>query len=89
MRVSTKFLGFIINFLLGVAWALVAIGAAFGFLTGIKYGFFYAVIFTFVGSLFGLFFVTLLEFFFLRLDKYVEMQKQTKILSDILKGIEK
>lgn len=89
MRTSTKFLTFIINFLLGVAWAITLVGATYGFVTGFGAGFFYASVFTFLGSLPGLFLVVLLEFFYLKLDNYLEMQKQTQILSDILEGIKK
>jgi len=89
VRASTKFLTFIVNFLLGVAWAIALVGATYGFMTGFSAGFFYALLFTFLGSLPGLFLVVLLEFFYLKLDTHLEMKKQTEILNEILKGIKK
>ena len=89
LRTGTKLLTFLINFLLGVAWAVAAAGAIYGFSSGFPIGIFYTVVFTFFGLLPGLFLVVLLEFFYLRIDKFVEMKKQTQILSDILEGIKK
>ncbi|MGM0534066.1 MAG: hypothetical protein ACQERK_06190 [Campylobacterota bacterium] len=89
MRTSEKVLSFLINFLLGVAWAFAIAGAVLGFMKGMHYSLLYAFVYMFLASVPGLFFVVMLEFFYLRIDKFLEMKKQTKILSDILKGMEK
>ena len=73
--------------MLGVAWAVAAVGAAYGFMTGNQFSLYYATIFSFLGILPGLFLVVILEFFYMKLDSFVEMRKQTDILNDILQGI--
>jgi len=89
LRTSEKLLSFLINFLLGVAWAFALAGAVMGFMKGWQYSIVYAFIYTFLAAVPGLFLVVLLEFFYLRIDKFIEMKKQTQILSDILKGMKK
>lgn len=73
--------------MLGVAWAVVAAGAVYGFVSGQQIGLFYAVTFSFFGLLPGLLLVVLLEFFYLKIEEYVETKKQTQILSEILEGM--
>lgn len=73
--------------MLGVAWAVVAAGAVYGFVSGGQIGTFYAVTFAFFGLLPGLLLVVLLEFFYLKIEEYVEAKKQTQILSEILEGM--
>ena len=89
MRLGNRPLGFIINFLLGVAWAFVLIGAVSSFLSFYQNSFFFAVVSAFVGALPGLVAVLLLEHIITNKEKYLELKKQTKLLEQILREKEK
>jgi purine-cytosine permease-like protein len=84
MRLKGTALSFVINFLLGVAWATAFIGAMSTFLSFYSQSFFFA----FVAALFalvpGMIAVLLLEYFIVSRDKYIELQKQTALLQKIL-----
>jgi len=84
MRLEDRTLGFIINFLLGVAWASVLIGAATSFFTFYSTSFLSAIIFAFIGALPGLIAILLLEYIITNKEKYEELKKQTKLLQQIL-----
>ncbi len=84
MRLQNRSLGFVVNFLLGVAWALVFIGAASSFLSFYQISLFFAIVSAFVGVLPGLIAVLLLEYFITNKEKYSELKKQTKLLEQIL-----
>ena len=89
MRLKDSSLGFVVNFLLGVAWAAVLIGAVTSFLSFYQNSFFFAIISTFVGALPGMVAVLLLEHIITNKEKYLELKKQTKLLEEILKEKEK
>ena len=84
MRLKDKTLGFVVNFLLGVAWASVLIGAVSFFLSFYQTSLFFAIVSAFVGALPGLIAVLLLEYFITNKEKYLELKKQTKLLEQIL-----
>ena len=84
MRLKDRSLGFVVNFLLGVAWAAVLIGAVSSFLTFYQTSLFFAIVSAFVGVLPGLVAVLLLEYFITNKEKYLELKKQTKLLQQLL-----
>ena len=84
MRLGNRPLGFIINFLLGVAWAFVLIGAITSFLTFYSDNIFYALISACIGALPGMVAVLLLEYIITSKEKYEELQKQTKLLEELV-----
>jgi len=85
MRLENKTLAFVINFLLGIAWAAVLIGAVTSFLSFYQSSFFFAVVSAFVGALPGLLAVLLLEHIITNKEKHLELKKQTKLLEQILR----
>lgn len=85
MRLKDRSLGFVVNFLLGVAWASVLIGAVTSFLSFYQTSFFFAIVSAFVGALPGLVAVLLLEHIITNKEKHLELKKQTKLLEQILK----
>ena len=89
MRLKDRSLGFVVNFLLGVAWAAVLIGAVTSFLTFYQNSFFFAIVSAFVGALPGLVAVLLLEHIITNKEKHLELKKQTKLLEEILKEKDK
>ena len=80
MRLHRNSLGFLINFLLGVAWALVLIGAFYTFYTYYRFSIIDGIVMTFLGALPGLFFVTVLEYMISGIERLEELKKQTAIL---------
>jgi uncharacterized membrane protein YeaQ/YmgE (transglycosylase-associated protein family) len=83
MRLRQSTLGFLLNFLLGVAWAFVLIGALYSFFFYYRLSFFDGVIMTFIGALPGLFLVILLEYLIVGLERLDELKKQTELLEEI------
>jgi len=83
MRLKERTIGFIVNFLLGVAWASVLIGAITSFLSNLSNGFFVALVFGLIGMVPGAVAVVLLEHFFTVKAHYYEAQKQTALLREI------
>jgi hypothetical protein len=83
MRLPKKPLGFVVNFLLGVSWAIAAIGALSSFLSFYHYGIFYAVVWAFIGLIPGLIAVLLLEHFITSQEKLAELRKQTELLEKL------
>ena len=84
MRLGSKTLSFVVNFLLGVAWATVFIGAVSTFLSFSSQSFFFAIIAGIFAMLPGMIGVLLLEYFIVSREKYFELQKQTALLQKIL-----
>jgi len=89
MRLTDKTLGFVINFLLGVAWAFVLIGAISSFFSFYHTGFFLAVVSGLIGTLPGLVAILLLEHIITSKEKLSELKKQTFLLEKILLTVEK
>ncbi len=84
MRLGDQKLGFMINFLLGVAWAFVLIGAVTSFFTFYADSFVLAVISACIGALPGMVAVLLLEYIITSKEKYEELKKQTKLLEELV-----
>jgi len=84
MRLKNKSLSFVVNFLLGVAWASVIIGAITSFLSFYQDSFFYAIVSAFIGALPGIIAVLLLEVVITTKEKHLELKKQTKLLEELL-----
>jgi len=84
MRLGDRPLGFIINFLLGVAWAFVLIGAVTSFLSFYPENILFAIIYACIGALPGMVAVLLLEYIITSKEKYAELQKQTALLEELV-----
>jgi len=85
MRLKDKSLGFVVNFLLGVAWATVLLGAITSFLSFYNDSLLYALVSAFVGAIPGLVAVLLLEVVITTKEKHLELKKQTELLNALLK----
>ena len=88
MRLDDRSLGFVISFLLGVAWAAVLIGAVSSFLSFYHISFFFALVSAFIGMLPGLIGVVLLEHIITSKEQQEELKKQTKLLQQLVVQIE-
>ncbi len=84
MKLSSPLLSFLVNFLLGAAWAFALAGATVLFFIFIEIGIFYALFTALLGALPGLFFVLLLEYFFMRQEHLNELKKQTKLMEKLV-----
>ena len=84
MRLEDRSLGFIINFLLGVAWASVLIGAVTSFLSFYSTGLLVAIVAAFIGALPGLIGILLLEYIITNKEKHEELKKQTQLLEELV-----
>lgn len=88
MRLQNSPLSFVVNFLLGVAWAAVILGAVTSFLTFYHDSFLLALLSSFVGALPGLISVLLLEHIITGKENALELKKQTALLEKILRDKE-
>ncbi len=84
MRLEDRSLGFVVNFLLGVAWAFVLIGAVTSFLAFYSTNLFFAIISAFIGALPGLIGILFLEHIITNKEKYEELKKQTQLLEELV-----
>jgi len=84
MRLKDSSLGFIINFLLGVAWAAVLIGAVTSFFAFYSTGLLFAIVSAFIGILPGLIGILLLEYIITNKEKHEELKKQTQLLEELV-----
>ncbi len=84
MRLGDKTLGFVVNFLLGVAWATVFIAAVTAFLAMYSESFFFALISAFIAMLPGVIGILLIEHFITSKEKHFELKKQTKLLEELI-----
>ncbi len=84
MRLGNKPLGFLVSFLLGVAWASVFVGAITSFLMFYEETFFYALVSAFIAALPGIAAVLALEYFITSKERLAELKKQTKLLEESL-----
>jgi uncharacterized membrane protein YuzA (DUF378 family) len=87
MRLSSKTLSFLLNLLLGSAWALALIGALNALLHHAVNGWLYAIASAMIWALPGLLGVVILEYLFRSFERHEEMLKQTRLLEEILKEI--
>ena len=84
MRLQTSKLHFVVNFFLGVAWALVLIGAVTSFLSFYQLSIVYALVSAVAAALPGLFMVLVLEHIITVQQQHEELKKQTELLEKIL-----
>ena len=84
MRLQNGPLSFVVNFLLGVAWASVLLGAVTSFLTFYQIGIFLGIVSAFIGTLPGLISVLLLEHIITAKERHLELKKQTELLEKLL-----
>lgn len=85
MRLQNGPLSFVVNFLLGVAWATVLLGAVTSFLVFYPESIFLALVSAFMGALPGLVSVLLLEHIITAKERHLELKKQTALLEQLLK----
>jgi len=84
MRLGDKALSFVVNFLLGVAWASAFLGAVTAFLSSYSESFFLALIYAVMSTLPGFISILLIEYFITTKENHTELQKQTKLLEKLL-----
>jgi hypothetical protein len=84
MRLQNGPLSFVVNFLLGVAWASVLLGAVTSFLAFYPESFILALVSAFIGSLPGMVSVLLLEHIITAKERLLELRKQTELLEKLL-----
>ncbi len=84
MRLKERSISFIANFLLGIAWASVLIGALSAFFSNIHSSLLSALFFAVIGMVPGAVGILLLEHFFTAKAHYYELQKQTRLLKALL-----
>ena len=84
MRLKDSSLSFMVNFLLGVAWATAFIGAVSTFLSTYSESLLFAIFSAFVAALPGMIGVLFIEHFITSKEKHFELQKQTKLLEKLL-----
>ncbi|MDD2399758.1 MAG: hypothetical protein PHR75_04045 [Sulfurovum sp.] len=84
MRLQTSKLNFVVNFFLGVAWALVLIGAVTSFLSFYQLSIVYALVSAVAAALPGLFIVLVLEHIITVQQQHEELKKQTELLEKLL-----
>ena len=84
MRLKNNALSFVVNFLLGVAWAAVLLGFIISFLSLYHENIFLAFIVGSLGAIPGMLAVLFLENVITSKEKHLELQKQTKLLEALL-----
>ena len=84
MRLQNRPLSFVVNFLVGVAWAAVLLGAVTSFLVFYPGNLLLALISAFIGALPGMVSVLLLEHIITAKERHLELQKQTALLEKLL-----
>ena len=84
MRLQNAPLSFVVNFLLGVAWAAVLLGAITSFLAFYQDNLLLALVSAFMGSLPGMISVLLLEHIITAKERHLELKKQTELLEKLL-----
>lgn len=89
MRLEDRYLSFVVNFLLGVSWASVFIGAISSFLSFYQDSFLLAFISAFIGAIPGMVAILLLELVISTKENHLELKKQTKLLQKLLLEKEK
>jgi len=84
MRLQNGPLSFVVNFLLGVAWASVLLGSVTSFLVFYQDNLLLALVSAFMGALPGMISVLLLEHIITGKEKHLELKKQTELLEKLL-----
>jgi len=85
LTLKQSFFEKLLSLLLGVAWALVVVGAVTFFLSLYHSGIVVALLGAFMGALIGMFFVVLFELAQIQIDKLKELKKQTELLQLLTK----
>lgn len=85
MRLQNGALSFVVNFLLGVAWASVLLGAVTSFLSFYEVSIFLGIVSAVIGVLPGMVLVLVLEHVITAKERHLELQKQTALLEALLK----
>lgn len=83
MRLKDASLSFVVNFLLGVAWAAAFVGAVSTFLSYYSDSFLFAILSAAIAALPGMIGVLFIEHFMTSKEKHFELQKQTKLLEQL------
>lgn len=84
MRLQNGPLSFVVNFLLGVAWASVLLGAVTSFLVFYQDNILLALVSACIGALPGMISVLLLEHIITGKERHLELKKQTALLEKLL-----
>ena len=84
MRLEDKYLSVVVNFLLGVSWASIFLGAITSFLSLYNESLIYAIIYSVISAIPGMVGVLLLELFITNKEKHLELKKQTVLLKQLL-----
>ncbi|MGB5506430.1 MAG: hypothetical protein WBM70_07080 [Sulfurovum sp.] len=84
MRLQNGALSFVVNFLLGVAWAAALLGAITSFLAFYPENLLLAIVSAFLGALPGMVSVLLLEHIITAKERHLELKKQTALLEQLL-----
>jgi hypothetical protein len=85
MRLTDNSLGFLINFLLGVAWAIALISFTTTFLSYYSESLLLATSSGFMATLPSIFVILMLEYMITNKAKYEELKAQTALLKALLK----
>jgi hypothetical protein len=84
MRLQNTLLSFVVNFLLGTAWAMILLGAVTSFLSFYPDSLILAFLFACIGMVPGMIGVLLLEHFISGQARLLEAKKQTILLEKLL-----
>lgn len=84
MRLQNGPLSFVVNFLLGVAWASVLLGVVTSFLSFYQASIFLGIISALMGAVPGMLLVVVLEHVITAKERHLELQKQTALLEKLL-----
>ncbi len=87
MRLQSRTLSFLINFLLGVAWALALIGILSSIFTYASFGILSMAVHALVWATPGLLFVLLLEYILAGFQRNEELRKQSRLLEELLESV--
>jgi hypothetical protein len=89
MRLPSKTLAFLLNLLMGSAWAFVMVGIASALFHNLQMGWLYALASALLWALPGLFSVVLLEYLLRGFERNEEIRKQTELLKEIAEKLER
>ena len=84
MRLSSKPLSFVVNFLLGVAWASVLLGSITSFVATYQHSISLALVYAAIGAIPGMVGVLLIEHFITVKENALELQRHNKLLEKLL-----
>ena len=85
MKLSSPLLSFLLNYLLGAAWAFSIAGAIITFYLYMDISLFFAFFSALLATLPGLLFVLFIEYFFMKQEHLYELQKQSRLIEELLR----